>query len=199
MAPKAVFVEWALQDGLMDESEVAQREFFRQKLEADRRVAELPADSAHGCPDDLVVIERQGEWRTRGIDRSDGTANLARPGHMDASDRQAIRALVSDCVIKGRRVDEGVVRDRDHSSSRVAARPAERVQLLREDGMQVRFLPENATRRVVEGLVHAHEPARQTPRALRRMIHSPAKEDVEVSTSYRQQDDVDRHGRPLVP
>src|ERR1043165_9341341 len=107
-------VEVGAEDDLVQPLQLCEREPRRQELEADRGVAPLAAQPLVRAADDLVVVERElGQV----VEREPADAHRVGRG--------------ADPVIG--ELGERVVRHRDHALARIAAKPAERVELLEVD------------------------------------------------------------------
>ena len=200
---------------LVDAPQLREREARREEVErrVARRVVEVAAEAPVGAAQDLARGRRRG---ARCAGARCGVVRLARllRGRRAARRRRRHRArrrdvaeveraerdpLGLDGVVAGvdRRLGRAVrdERDGDGVPARVAARVAERAELLelRRAHGEARLLVELARRGAVERLVLVHEPAGQRPAALERLVLPADEQDGEVVRAQRERDDVRRY------
>src|SRR5918999_3201549 len=101
-ASEAVLVEGSPEDRLVDEPQISQAEGVGQQLEADRGVVQLAADAFDGHPEDLGVVEGEGQLVTLIVKGLDRPASLTRPGDSEPREPQAGVVPCGDGMVEPR-------------------------------------------------------------------------------------------------
>src|SRR5207249_229323 len=102
LPPEVPLVKALVEDRLVDELQLREREFPREELESHGRVLELVPDTLEGVLENLPVIERERRKRFH---------------RMPPGLRRVASSPEPDVV----RRDEREIGDRDHSAARIAA------------------------------------------------------------------------------